>query len=67
MITSLLAGEIFVFGSNSAGNHAGGAARQAVREFGAVMGQPRGLQGQSYAIVSMDGLDALADDARRFI
>lgn len=67
MITALHPGEIFVFGSNSAGNHTGGAARQAARDFGAVMGQPRGLQGQSYAIVSMDGLEILADEARRFL
>ncbi len=67
MITALRPGEIFVFGSNSAGNHAGGAARQAAREFGAVMGQPGGLQGQSYAIVSMDGLEILGDEARRFL
>ena len=31
------------------------------------MGQPRGLQGQSYAIVSMDGLEILTDEARRFL
>lgn len=67
MITTLRPDEIFVFGSNSAGNHAGGAARQATRDFGAVMGQPRGLQGRSYAIVSMDGLDALADESRQFL
>lgn len=67
MITSLHPGEVFVFGSNSAGVHAGGAARQAVRDFGAVMGQARGLQGQSYAIVSMDGLDALGDEVRVFL
>ena len=66
-IDSLLPGEIFVFGSNSAGNHTGGAARQAVRDFGAVMGQARGLQGQSYAIVSMDGLEVLADETRQFL
>ena len=31
------------------------------------MGQPRGLQGQSYAIVSMDGLEVLADESRQFL
>lgn len=45
---------IFVFGSNLAGNHAGGAARAAVREYGAVMGKPVGLQGRSYAIPTLD-------------
>lgn len=41
---------VFVFGSNLAGYHGAGAAAQAVRQFGAVMGQASGLQGQSYAI-----------------
>ena len=47
--------EIFVFGSNLAGMHAGGAARTAVEKFGAIMGQGVGLQGQSYAIPTMQG------------
>ena len=47
--------EIFVFGSNLAGMHAGGAARVAVEKFGAIMGQGVGLQGQSYAIPTMQG------------
>lgn len=46
--------DIFVFGSNTQGNHAGGAARSAVINYGAIMGQPRGLQGQSYGIVTLD-------------
>ena len=54
-ITSLRPGEVFVFGSNLAGMHAGGAARQAADEFGAIMGQGVGLQGQSYAIPTMQG------------
>ena len=54
-ITSLNPGEIFVFGSNLAGMHAGGAARIAVDHFGAIMGQGVGLQGQSYAIPTMQG------------
>ena len=48
-------GEIFVFGSNLAGAHGGGAARAARLHFGAVMGQGVGLQGQSYAIPTMQG------------
>lgn len=47
--------EIFVFGSNLAGAHGGGAARIARLKFGAVMGQGVGLQGQSYAIPTMQG------------
>ncbi len=53
-ITSLKENEIFVFGSNLKGVHAGGAARMAVTHFGAVMGQGVGLQGQSYAIPTMN-------------
>ena len=48
-ISELKQNEVFVFGSNKAGNHVGGAARVAVEKFGAVMGQGEGLQGQSYA------------------
>lgn len=54
-IVSLREGEIFVFGSNLDGIHAGGAARVAAAHFGAVMGQGVGLQGQSYAIPTMQG------------
>ena len=54
-ITSLGPDEVFVFGSNLAGNHAGGAARVARERFGAVMGQGVGMQGQSYAIPTMQG------------
>lgn len=49
-INSLKPNEVFVFGSNLAGHHDGGAARAAVKKFGAIMGQGVGLQGQSYAI-----------------
>lgn len=54
-ITKLNENEIFVFGSNLAGLHAGGAARLAADRFGAVIGQGVGLQGQSYAIPTMQG------------
>lgn len=54
-ITSLGENDVFVFGSNLAGNHAGGAARIAREKFGAIMGQGAGLQGQSYAIPTMQG------------
>ncbi len=54
-INELKPDEIFVFGSNLAGMHGGGAALFAARHFGAVMGQGVGLQGQSYAIPTMQG------------
>lgn len=44
--------EVFVFGSNLDGNHAGGAARTALK-WGAIMGQGEGLQGKTYAIPTM--------------
>jgi hypothetical protein len=44
--------EVFVFGSNIAGNHGGGAARTALK-WGAVMGEGVGLFGQTYAIPTM--------------
>ena len=47
--------EVFVFGSNLAGAHGGGAAAAAHMFFGAVWGQGVGLQGQSYAIPTMQG------------
>lgn len=54
-ITELKANEVFVFGSNLNGFHAGGAARIAMERFGAVWGKGVGLQGQSYAIPTMQG------------
>ena len=54
-ITELKADEVFVFGSNLAGMHGGGAAWVAFRMFGAVMGCGVGLRGQSYAIPTMQG------------
>ena len=47
--------EIFVFGSNLAGQHKGGAARAANMKFGAKWGVGVGLTGQSYAIPTMQG------------
>lgn len=47
--------EVFVFGSNLAGAHGGGAALLAFQKFGAVWGQGVGLQGQSYGIPTMQG------------
>lgn len=54
IIKTLAPNQIFVFGSNANGYHAGGAARQAYDNFGAQWGNPTGLQGQSYAIVTLD-------------
>ena len=54
-INKLADGEIFVFGSNLEGMHGGGAAYQAMRQFGAIPGQGVGLQGSSYAIPTMQG------------
>lgn len=54
-ITELKPKEIFVFGSNLAGAHGGGAAWLAYNRFGAIWGQGTGLQGQSYGIPTMQG------------
>ncbi|MBQ5550102.1 MAG: hypothetical protein IIT32_03485 [Bacteroidales bacterium] len=54
-ISQLAANEVFVFGSNLQGHHYGGAARIANEKFGAIFGQGVGLQGQSYAIPTMQG------------
>lgn len=54
-ISSLKADEVFVFGSNLQGYHGGGSARAAINKFGAIWGQGVGLQGQSYAIPTMQG------------
>ncbi len=54
-IIELKSNEIFVFGSNLAGAHGGGAARLAYNRFGAVWGQGVGMQGQCYAIPTMQG------------
>lgn len=45
---------IFVFGSNREGRHGKGAALEAVKRHGAIYGQPEGLQGSSYAIVTKE-------------
>ena len=54
-ISELKENEIFVFGSNLAGAHGGGAARLAYERFGAVWGEGIGLHGQTYAIPTMQG------------
>ena len=62
-IEQLRPDEVFVFGSNASGAHGGGAARFAYDRFGAVWGQSEGLQGQSYGIDTMSGLEVLAEQA----
>lgn len=52
-ISSLKPGEVFVFGSNLAGHHGGGAARLAYERFGAKWGTGVGMTGQCYAIPTM--------------
>lgn len=54
-ITDLEPDAVFVFGSNIHGGHGGGAAYIAWKQFGAIMGCGVGLQGQSYAIPTMQG------------
>lgn len=54
-ITSLKQEEVFVFGSNLQGRHFSGAAKIAHEKFGAKIGIGFGLQGQSYAIPTMQG------------
>lgn len=54
-ISSLNKNEVFVFGSNLEGYHIGGAARLAHEKFGAIFGKGVGIQGNSYAIPTMQG------------
>ena len=65
-VNVLADGEIFVFGSNFQGAHMGGAARVAKEKFGAVWGIGEGLQGRSYAIPTMEGLENLRPAVDRF-
>lgn len=66
MITRLAPNEVFVFGSNEQGLHYGGAAKAALENFGAIMGQGVGLQGKSYAIPSMSGLGVMGEYVKQF-
>lgn len=60
--------EIFVFGSNLAGHHHGGAARTAHQKFGAEWGVGSGATGQCYAIPTMHGgVDAIKPYVDEFI
>jgi len=66
IINVLGANEIFVFGSNVQGMHLGGAARVAYNKFGAEWGNGEGLQGSSYALPTMEGLEGTTAAAYRF-
>ena len=65
-IDSLLPNQVFVFGSNILGYHTGGASRMA-KKFGAVWGQPEGIQGQSYAIPVDFGKGNITPDIQPYI
>ncbi len=67
LIVDLREGEVFVFGSNAEGHHAGGAARVAHERFGAVWGEGEGPHGQSYAIPTMGTLEELSSAVGRFL
>jgi len=54
IIKNLAEDMVFVFGSNMAGTHAGGAAKIALQHFGATRGVGRGWAGQSFAIPTMN-------------
>lgn len=67
-IESLDHNEVFVFGSNLQGHHIGGAAKTAIDKFGALWGVSVGIQGQSYAIPTMEiDLDNIALYIKQFI
>lgn len=67
LVSALEPGEVFVFGSNIQGMHMGGAARVAMERFGAVWGVGEGLQGQSYALPTMEGIESLEKAVARFV
>jgi hypothetical protein len=54
MITELKENQVFVFGSNTNGYHYGGAAYQAMVNWGAIRGIGSGRQGKTYAIPTLD-------------
>lgn len=66
-ITRLGTKEVFVFGSNGAGRHMGGAASYALEHFGAVMGKGHGPQGKCYAIDTMSGPEVMERDVKAFV
>ncbi len=68
MVRSLKPNQVFVFGSNLAGMHGGGAARMAASHFGAKTGVGVGVTGQCYAIPTMQGgIDTIAPYVDQFL
>ncbi len=66
-ISELKDDEIFVFGCRRSGRHYEGAANFARKNFGAIVGQGEGLQGQSYAIPTAGvGLGWIRQAVNRF-
>ena len=67
------ASAVFVFGSNRAGVHGGGAARTAKQHYSAIWGQGEGLQGRSYGIPTKTthletlAFDDVAEHVARFL
>ncbi len=51
---SLNKNNILVFGANTQGRHSKGTSLLAQTHFDAIYGQPKGLQGRSYAIITKD-------------
>lgn len=66
-LTTLPANGVFVFGSNVEGDHGAGAALTALHRFGAVTGVGEGLQGQSYGLPTMEGIESFREAAGRFV
>ena len=66
-VSDLKTDEVFVFGSDGAGHHDGGASAFALEHFGAIYGQGEGRQGKSYAIPTTEGLVKLKDAVDTFI
>lgn len=60
-IDTLEDNEIFVFGCRNSGRHLDGASHFALENFGAIMGQREGRQGQSYAIPTIGGTIGLKE------
>ena len=64
---------IFVFGSNKAGRHGKGAAKEAIMRYGASYGVGEGLVGRSYAIPTKDALlqplplEQIKEHVRQFV
>lgn len=63
-VTTLKDNEIFVFGCRNSGRHFDGASNFALKNFGAVMGQREGRQGQSCAIPTIGGTIGLREIRR---